>query len=78
MNNWLDYLLNLQDGKNEGICPYCGSKNLGAGFIVVKPDSRLGHGSIWCNDCKNAYHLSRMKVAENLPIVEELPTGLKY
>ena len=78
MNNWLNYLLSVQEGGNEGTCPCCGGNSLSAGFVLTDADTKRGHGSLWCNDCKHAYHLSRMIISENLPIIEDYPPNLIY
>lgn len=44
---------------------------------VIDDKTNMGYGVIWCNDCKNAFHISRMKVSPNM-INTLVPEGLKY
>ena len=75
---WLENLVNIEKQKEPGKCPYCGSKNTDYRCTVVIPEKRLGHMTVWCNDCLRAYHMSRMEIPEGLKIDGEIPDGLKY
>lgn len=75
---WLENLNNIAKGQGTGKCPCCGSKNTDYSCTVVVPEKRLGHMTVWCNDCLRAYHVSRMEVPEGLKTGGEIPQGLKY
>lgn len=75
---WLDNLNNIANEKNPGKCPYCGSENTDYRCTVVVPEKRLGHMTVWCNDCLRAYHMSRMEIPEGLKTEGDIPEGLKY
>lgn len=75
---WLENLDHIAKEKTPGKCPYCGSKNTDYSYTVVVQEKRLGHMTVWCNDCLRAYHVSRMKVPEGLKTGGEIPQGLKY
>ena len=45
---------------------------------IVIQESRLGYMDIWCNDCKRAFHVSRMQVPEDMKTDGEIPKDLKY
>ena len=75
---WLKNLESIVNKSNPGICPYCGSKNMDCSFAIVVPEKRLGYGDIWCNECKHAYHISRMEISDTLPTGKEIPKELVY
>lgn len=75
---WLENLDNIAKGMAPGKCPYCGSDNTDYNCTVAVPEKRLGHMTVWCNDCSRAYHISRMKISENLKTGGEIPQDLKY
>ena len=49
---WLDNLITVFACGETGVCPYCGSPDADHGFTVIKKDTRMGYGSVWCNTCK--------------------------
>ena len=67
-------------GDDEGyiilICPYCKSENVNYTLKIVDEKSKMGYGAIWCNDCKKAFHISRIKVDEE--IIKEIPSDLEF
>lgn len=75
---WLENLVSIEELKRPGKCPYCGSINTDYRCTVVAPEKRLGHMTVWCNDCMRGYHVSRMEVPEGLKTDGEIPQGLKY
>lgn len=75
---WLENINNIAKGISPGKCPYCGSENTDYGCTVVIPEKRLGHMTVWCNDCLRAYHMSRMEVPEGLKTEGSIPKNLKY
>lgn len=74
---WIDNLKNIVEHGNVGKCPLCGSKNTDYACTVVDSDKRNGYMDVWCNDCKKAYHISRMKITSNLKVGSH-PQNLKY
>lgn len=74
---WLDNITAAFERGEDIACPYCGSLHTDHGFTIVKPSTRAGHGTIWCNDCGRGVHLSRLTVPagakEKTP-----PNGIKY
>lgn len=75
---WLENINNIAKGISPGKCPYCGSENTDYGCTVVIPEKRLGHMTVWCNDCLRAHHMSRMEIPEGLKTEGNIPEGLKY
>lgn len=64
---WLKNLEALTEGK-IGNCPYCGSENMDCGFTIVDGKKKMGYGAIWCNDCQQGYHISRIVVNETMKL----------
>ena len=64
MNDWVKALINLTEEK-EGKCPKCGRKNLDYGYVILNQENQSGYGAVWCNDCRHAFCLSRIKLNGN-------------
>ena len=75
---WLENLDNIVKEKKPGTCPHCGSEDTDYSCTIVIPEKRLGHMTIWCNDCMRGYHISRMEVPEGFKTGGKIPEGLKY
>lgn len=75
---WLNNLKNIATENKPGKCPYCGSENTEYSATVVDHDTQMGYMDIWCNDCKKAYHMSRIKVESGYKTGIKLPKDLKY
>ncbi|QDW73083.1 hypothetical protein FND36_02905 [Lachnospiraceae bacterium KGMB03038] len=75
---WLENLDNIVKEKKPGKCPHCGSEDTDYSCTIVIPEKRLGHMTIWCNDCMRGYHISRMEVPEGFKTGGKIPEGLKY
>ena len=59
---WINNLINLNKTGLVGKCPYCGKENTRSRFQKV--DGDMGVGDIWCEDCKKAFHISRINMSE--------------
>lgn len=64
------------ENQTVGPCPYCGSENTDCTFEALNSE-RMGYGVLWCNDCKRAYHISRMIVPEGYK-KKPIPKGLAF
>lgn len=73
---WIDNINNILNEKKAGNCPFCGSDNTDYRVIQIAGD--LGTADIWCNKCKKAIHLSRLKVNRDMIKNIDLPKSLKY
>lgn len=74
---WLGNLKSITDTGKAGKCPVCGSKN--TDYIGTEIDkNHNGYLDIWCNDCKSAYHVSRMQITDGVKVSGSVPEGLKY
>ena len=59
---WLDNLASIKQLHKAGKCPYCGQEN--TDYRLLEISSGKGYGDVWCNDCKKAFHISRIEVSE--------------
>lgn len=76
MMKWLGNLNSIATNGQPGTCPYCESENVNYILKIVDEKSKMGYGAIWCNDCKKAFHISRIKVDEG--IIKEIPSDLEF
>lgn len=80
MNEWVRALINLTGGE-EGKCPECGGKYLDYGYVILNQENQSGYGAVWCNNCRHAFCLSRIKLNGNEAknkIVDKLPEDLNF
>ncbi len=82
MNDWIKSLLKLLKNE-EGICPHCKKKALDYGYIILDKQKFSGCGVVWCNSCKHAFWLSRIKFEtesdmKTFNIMDKIPTGLIF
>ena len=74
---WIDNLVNLNKTGLVGNCPYCGKENTKSNFQKV--NNNMGFGDIWCQDCKNAFHISRVEINDSLIKNNSIkPDNLEY
>ena len=73
---WLDNITNIIATHNAGKCPFRNSEN--TDYRIINLSSDIGYGDVWCNDCKKAFHISRMKISEDIIKNSEIPKSLNY
>ena len=74
--NWIENLKNL-DKNDFGECPYCSSPKIKSNF--QKCNDNMGYGDIWCEDCNHAFHISRLRITDELfGNNSDKPHELKY
>lgn len=74
---WLKNLEMIAQNKKSGTCPVCSSKNTEYGFVVDDEKTNMGHGAVWCNDCQNGHHISRIKITSDM-LTKDIPKNIKY
>ena len=76
---WINALADFLAGR-ESTCPVCGGHNFSEGYIVSKTGDEYGWGAFWCEDCRNAFVLSRIILTEEArqKIIPALPADLKF
>ena len=74
---WLNNIEELATTGKAGRCPYCSSSSVDFGYVEVG-SSGYGYGCIWCDKCKHAIHLDRVKISELKDLGKEIPNGLIY
>lgn len=73
---WSDNIISILNAHKAGKCPYCGKEH--TDYRLLETSNGNGHGDIWCNDCKRAFHISRIKVSKNDIRENQLPKLLKF
>ncbi len=73
---WLENINNIFENKETGKCPFCNSEN--TNYRIVRFAVDFGSCDIWCEDCKKAFHMSRVKVSEDILRNVELPKELNF
>lgn len=74
---WLNNIINLSSTGNVGVCPYCGSDDTDYKYTLTDKEESIGYADLWCNNCKRAYHISRMVVESETPN-KDVPKDLNY
>lgn len=59
-------LKSIIDKNIQGNCPVCNSINTDYSMSVIEYKTNMGYSVIWCNDCKNAFYISRIKISSNM------------
>ena len=73
---WLKNIENIATKNTPGKCPHCGSLN--TDYNAIKLHNEYGNCVIWCNDCKNAFNVSRMKITQDTNTNKLIPKDLKF
>lgn len=73
---WLSNIESISTTGTAGICPHCKSQNTEYSLYRVRDD--VGCGDIWCNECKRAFHISRIKITTEFDHNVKIPKGLIY
>ena len=76
-NRWTKNILRMVETGEIENCPFCNSSNTNFSLKLIDKKNRMGFGVIWCNDCKSACHLSRIKIQKYI-IDGDIPDGLIF
>lgn len=77
MMKWLHNLEMIANNKGTGLCPYCDSDKTEYGVHIDDKEKMMGHGVVWCNACKHAFLVSRIKIDDER-YIKEIPSDLTY
>lgn len=72
---WITNLENIVSNNDVGECPYCGSQNTEYSANRVNKD--FGYLVIWCNSCKKAINISRVKITQDM-VEKTMPNDLVF
>lgn len=64
MLDWTNNIESISLNSSAGVCPNCKSENTDYGYTLLHGE--WGACDIWCNDCKRAKHISRVKVPSGI------------
>ena len=73
---WIKNMENIAENKTSGTCPYCGSVD--TDYTLVGKIGSVGYGTVWCNSCKRAYHISRIQIVDGYALNKPTPSNLIY
>lgn len=77
VKKWIKNLQMLANDNKTGKCPFCKSENTEHSYEVINQNTHMGYGAIWCNDCKKAFHMSRVEILPDMR-VSNIPNDLDY
>lgn len=78
LKNWVETYRRILIGDSSVSCPECGSSNVRCGHVLIDPSSKMGYGAVWCDDCRNGMHLSRVNLVGVSNIMKQLPDDLNF
>lgn len=65
--NWIKLISGL-DNVDTLQCPNCYEKDID--YLYIGDEyTRIGYLQIWCNNCKKAIHISRVKIPQGVKFV---------
>ena len=67
--------------RREATCPNCGGHQFKDRYIELNKKEHTGWGALWCEDCRNAFVVSRVILVKEeirAKIVPSLPADLKF
>ena len=73
---WLKNLENIATKRISGKCPCCGCND--TDYTLIGKVGSMGYGEIWCNECKRAYHISRIQVLDGFNLNKEVPKDIVH
>lgn len=73
---WLKNIENIANNNSPGACPFCKSEDTDYSIKAIKRN--YGYGVVWCNSCKKAFFISRIKASNERIINKNIPTDLVY
>ena len=73
---WLKNIEQIATDNTAGVCPYCQSNNTEYSAKEVKKG--FGYAVIWCDHCKHAFNLSRLRINKNTITNKSIPSELIF
>ena len=73
---WIKNIENIAINNTPGVCPYCNSLNTDYSFKEI--ENGYGYAVIWCNECKKAVNVSRIKITAKDNINKKIPNDLIF
>ena len=73
---WLENLKSVLAYGEAGICPICGSNDTDYTLKIIDEKTSMGYGVIWCNNCYNGFHMSRVNVEKICE--KDIPRNIKF
>ena len=76
ISRWIPNMQNITEKHTVGKCPFCQSEN--TDFSVVEILNKQGYCSIWCNNCKEGIHISKMNISPEMLRVSAIPKDINF
>ncbi len=73
---WLKNIEQIATDNTAGVCPYCQSND--TEYSARKVEKEFGYAVIWCNHCKHAFNLSRLRINKNMITNKAIPSELIF
>lgn len=73
---WLKCIEHIAKYNVPDKCPYCKSKR--TAYNATKVKDNFGYAVVWCNECKKAHIISRIKIDDNTITYAEVPNDLTF
>ncbi len=73
---WIKNIENIAENGYPGNCPCCDNTNTDYTVEICNKETQMGYGIVWCNNCKHAFHISRIKIDKN--INKQVPSNLIF
>ena len=73
---WLKNIEEIATDNTAGVCPYCKSDD--TEYSAKEVANGFGYAVIWCNQCKHAFNLSRIKIDGNIITNKAIPDDLIF
>ena len=73
---WLRNIEQIAIDNTVGVCPYCQSND--TEYCAKGVKNGFGYAVIWCNNCKHAYSISRLKINKNTITDKTIPSDLIF
>ena len=74
--NWLKNIENIAKNNTPGVCTHCGSVK--TDYSAIEVSGGYGYAIIWCNECKHAFNLSRIKITDETNKNKKIPNDLIF
>lgn len=76
MMKWIPNMESIIKSHTAGNCPFCNSSN--TDFAIVQVVTNQGYCAIWCNDCKQGVHISKMNVTNDMLRNSLVPQDINF
>lgn len=73
---WLRNVEQIALNNTAGVCPCCQSDD--TEYSAKEVANGLGYAVIWCNHCRHAFNISRLRINKNTIVDKTIPSNLIF